>query len=984
MRKKYYLNLLAAIMGTLCVSQVAYAQTGLPKSSILEAGKVYYLYNTAKKGFLVGGNQYGTQASIAQDRAWKVIAQKCVNEDGLWDGETYFITDSVEAGDYRNAYRNVFVEKNGNVFVDQNTLNANIYTFHSTRDRDNLWTIQPKTGVALTYTIKPSKYNKNYNASNLSFSAKNEPSAILPVVGVFENVTDNSGDWCFVLPEDAEKFLSHRLNERQSKTQEVIREILSNITSTQIPVDDTIYLYNPAKEKFLVGENQYQLEPSLASNKACMVVIHKYFDQNKQWDGKTYVITDSVESGNNAFCYRNLFIAENGRLWLDQTEQSQQRDFLWEIVPSKDMKGAYNICPAEQNRLFKHSNLPNRFLGCELTSSDYPLVSLVRKRNFEEKSSINWMFIPKVLGDKVFKAQRKQVLQELILEVSNAYPQYAIGPAQKVYDNAESASDQIETAIGDLRLMLLSGGQPDAKETSFTPLLQNPQFSWPKAQGWNVITNIEKGTDGSANWCGGDNMNPCAEAWQIGFDVCQELKGLPKGLFRIDMQAFSRPSDDQSAWEHRDSAFVSTVIYANGVEIPVHNLMRNAFANKENYSFLQNTTYAGNDASWETPEGSYVLHNQQAASLAFAEGLFDQSLYCYIDNGVVEVGIRNFFAGYEEWSAWDNLRITYLPETKENYEKAIRCQLEKAKETEALAKMTEGVDAKPLYQLISNTESTLKKANISQLRDMLSLINKEVADTRDSVFSHMLFAGPTVFNSERFTAYELENTKIRHASIKESKQIRDDVFTYQIMSIMVNRDDWKLSVSHLQTAYDLVAAYPEDFHALMVDVTSDITSIQLANKQTDDAIATWTRLIECFEKSYGKKIVNADLAQAYSKVAELLYFEKKDYRKSEDFYKKAIYLNTETESESIAANRINMLAYSLAFQKKYDEALWTIDRAIEAMPEEPNYYDSKGEILLMKGDKKGAQEMWNKVISLDPDFATKHDTVLYQKLFKKK
>lgn len=38
------------------------------------------------------------------------------------------------------------------------------------------------------------------------------------------------------------------------------------------------------------------------------------------------------------------------------------------------------------------------------------------------------------------------------------------------------------------------------------------------------------------------------------------------------------------------------------------------------------------------------------------------------------------------------------------------------------------------------------------------------------------------------------------------------------------------------------------------------------------------------------------------------------------------------------------------------------------MPDEANYYDSKGEILLMKGDEQEAVEMWQKVVELNPDF----------------
>ena len=69
----------------------------------------------------------------------------------------------------------------------------------------------------------------------------------------------------------------------------------------------------------------------------------------------------------------------------------------------------------------------------------------------------------------------------------------------------------------------------------------------------------------------------------------------------------------------------------------------------------------------------------------------------------------------------------------------------------------------------------------------------------------------------------------------------------------------------------------------------------------------------------------------------------------------------------------NAAAYAYARAKKYEKALETIDRAIAIMPEEANLYDSKGEILLMKGDEQEAVKMWHKIQELDPDFLQKYE-----------
>lgn len=80
---------------------------------------------------------------------------------------------------------------------------------------------------------------------------------------------------------------------------------------------------------------------------------------------------------------------------------------------------------------------------------------------------------------------------------------------------------------------------------------------------------------------------------------------------------------------------------------------------------------------------------------------------------------------------------------------------------------------------------------------------------------------------------------------------------------------------------------------------------------------------------------------------------------------------------------LNMLAYSYAFSNDFPSAVRTIDRAIDMDPQNTNLYDSKGEILLMQGDRDGAMKTWEKIMELDPSFAEKHpNSVLYSKLFK--
>lgn len=95
-------------------------------------------------------------------------------------------------------------------------------------------------------------------------------------------------------------------------------------------------------------------------------------------------------------------------------------------------------------------------------------------------------------------------------------------------------------------------------------------------------------------------------------------------------------------------------------------------------------------------------------------------------------------------------------------------------------------------------------------------------------------------------------------------------------------------------------------------------------------------------------------------------------------------LAAQQDNIEFKANSLNEMAYIYLKQKQYDKAIETIDKAIETIPVEANYYDSKGEILYKMGNKKEARAMWNKVVSLEPDFAQKNNSELYKLLFDKK
>ena len=114
----------------------------------------------------------------------------------------------------------------------------------------------------------------------------------------------------------------------------------------------------------------------------------------------------------------------------------------------------------------------------------------------------------------------------------------------------------------------------------------------------------------------------------------------------------------------------------------------------------------------------------------------------------------------------------------------------------------------------------------------------------------------------------------------------------------------------------------------------------------------------------------------YQENFKLASKEYKDQQRQQEIKNK--YSGEEDDPEEL-----NNLAYVYAREgkEKWDEAISIIDKAIKLNPKEANYYDSKGEILLMMGDQQNALKMWRKVMELDSEFLQKHSgSNLYKQL----
>ncbi len=149
-------------------------------------------------------------------------------------------------------------------------------------------------------------------------------------------------------------------------------------------------------------------------------------------------------------------------------------------------------------------------------------------------------------------------------------------------------------------------------------------------------------------------------------------------------------------------------------------------------------------------------------------------------------------------------------------------------------------------------------------------------------------------------------------------------------------------------------------YSLMYIYAKDKARLDQYETMLDAALTNYEVLYQN-DKDYQSKIVNLRNRKGW----QLLKKGKTDEAMS--LFESTYQLDPK-KSTSYLASGCNAKAYEQAKTGDFTKALETIDHAITLMPEEANYYDSKGEILLMKGDEQEAVKMWKKVLELNPQF----------------
>ena len=256
-------------------------------------------------------------------------------------------------------------------------------------------------------------------------------------------------------------------------------------------------------------------------------------------------------------------------------------------------------------------------------------------------------------------------------------------------------------------------------DTDMTEFVKTPGFDDGRGnkstEGWTVDS---KG--GGNVQLGGNSDNWCFEAWHsTNFDVWQEIKDLPVGVYEIEVQGYVRYKDGQDAIDNKDNQpeNIPIYVYMNDSKTNFVNWFSYPKA-EEFYTAVSGATYLTDGDGWCYPD------NMIAASAAFNDGGYKQSAKGLVSTAgdVLRIGVK----GNPEamfWPIFDNFKLTYRGKSVD----VVKPELEK-KLSEASILMLGVITTKSAYaaleEAILEAEGVVEGESGAEMFNALSKLTK--------------------------------------------------------------------------------------------------------------------------------------------------------------------------------------------------------------------------------------------------------------------
>ena len=175
--------------------------------------------------------------------------------------------------------------------------------------------------------------------------------------------------------------------------------------------------------------------------------------------------------------------------------------------------------------------------------------------------------------------------------------------------------------------------------------VQNPKFDNNSSTGWTYTSNAHSQT----------LRVGCMEFWNGTFNIHQELKDLAKGKYRLSVQSYFRPSNNNSSYQ----AYQSDSYQSDMTAYLYAGKQQQALASIYSYEFDSNVNGCWNGGNWFQPH--YFPNTMESASQAFENGAYWNSVE-FEAEGNVTIGLKNETFVQDNWCIFDNFKLEYWGE----------------------------------------------------------------------------------------------------------------------------------------------------------------------------------------------------------------------------------------------------------------------------------------------------------------------------------
>ena len=465
----------------------------------------------------------------------------------------------------------------------------------------------------------------------------------------------------------------------------------------ELKFNETMYMLNVGAGKFFCGGNAWNTQTSVG-DKGYKVYFEQYLT-NGFWDGKTVYFRNYVETKGGQVM-DVFFESITGDCYVDC---GSHPNFYWKIEKNNG-NNYYRLSMAEANpdyQTWQVEKNPGTYFGWDAANGTVASAFL---NPTKEGVHVDWAFLSEKQYEEYQNTMETYRVAQKLKALIDEAREKGIGTKEQedIYANEAATKDELNAAIATVTTAILNWDEQNvdpAKPVNLTSSIVNPNYDDNNNTGWNgTIPGFQNYTN--------------AEHYGKTFDTWQMVENLPNGVYKLTVQGFYRPAEQDAT---------GAVFYAaNGtdsVTTPVTNIYE------------------------ELEENGVAQGTMQYADEQFAKGKYLNNVFFTVTNNKVRIGVAlPQLTGHSDWAIWDNWQLTYYGNKGEASYNGIVKEMANANLTRfdtVIAKMTVGtVDT---YKACLNSLTATDIAGINKAKQTIEDAISTVEENMDAWEKYLEF-----------------------------------------------------------------------------------------------------------------------------------------------------------------------------------------------------------------------------------------------------